>query len=239
MGCPWGACEYLSSMPYSPQPAIARMARPTHSKLLDPIEGLEFHEEKHRYRFKGQWINSSPTTVLGHDMDSYAKQKIEETRHIWQPRGNTLHSCLEQYLLGSAELDPGEYVDWWEPLKKCWLWEDAVVMGVELRLVDAKASLAGSTDFLLKTAKGSVVLGDLKTCATASATKSRKNADAQLGAYLKMLNQNYPGIYVDRCVTVVSGPGLCRVISSEPDVCSLAWEDALSKYNAVQDLLGF
>ena len=26
----------------------------------------------------------------------------------WEIRGNRLHSCLEQHLLGAAELDPGD-----------------------------------------------------------------------------------------------------------------------------------
>ncbi len=208
-------------------------------QLLDPIEGLEFHEEQHRYSYNGKWINTSPTTVLSYDMEPYAKKKIEETKHIWYPRGSCLHLCLEHYLLGSAELNPGEYAKWWNPLRDCWLWKDAIVMGVELRLVDPKASIAGSTDFLIRTAKGSVVLGDLKTCETERATKNRKPADEQLGAYLKMLNANYPQVHVDRCVTVVAGPGLCRVIPSEPDDCYAKWETALERYQANQDLLGF
>ena len=215
------------------------MGAPSTIQLLDPIQGLEFNEEKHRYRYNGKWIVSSPTGILSHDMPDYVKQKIESTRDTWEPRGNTIHSCLEQYLLGAAELDPGDYADWWEPLKQCWLWKDATVMGVELRLVDPKASIAGSTDFLIKTAKGAVVLGDLKTCSSESATKKRKGADEQLGAYLKMLNSNYSNVMVDKCVTVVSGPGLCRVIAAEPDDCSRKWDEALERYRAAQDLMGF
>jgi len=215
------------------------MGLPATIQLLNPIQGLEFNEEKHRYRYNGKWVTSSPTGILSHDMPDYVKHKIESTRNVWQPRGETLHSCLENYLLGAAELNPGDYADWWEPLKQCWLWQDATVMGVELRLVDKGNSIAGSTDFLVKTAKGAVVLGDLKTCSTESATKKRKGADEQLGAYLSMLNKNYPNVMVDKCVTVVSGPNLCRVIAAEPDECFSKWETALERYRASQDLMGF
>jgi hypothetical protein len=208
-------------------------------QLLEPIQGLEFNEEKHRYKYNGKWVTSSPTGILSHDMDPYVKKRIEQTRGQWEPRGRTLHACLEQYLLGAAELDPGDYADWWEPLKQCWLWKDATVMGVELRLVDPKGSIAGSTDFLIRTAKGSVVLGDLKTCSSMSAAKMRKGADEQLGAYLSMLNANYPDVVVDKCVTVISGPKVCTVLSAEPDECFKKWEAALERYQASRDLMGF
>ena len=208
-------------------------------QLLDPIKGLEFHERKHRYKYNGKWINASPTQILSHGMSDHARNTIMSSKHIWEPRGNTLHGCLEQYLLGAADLNPGDYGDWWSPLKDCWLWKDAVIMGVELRLVDPRLSLAGSCDFLIKTAKGSVVLGDLKTCSSESSAKNRKGADAQLGAYLGMLNQNYPDVFIDRCVTVVSGPGICRVISADPDDCTAAWDEAYGLWKAAEDLQPF
>ena len=215
------------------------MSLPARLQLLTPINGLEFHESKHRYKYKGKWMRSSPTGILSYGMDPHVIKVIQETKHLWEPRGRTLHLALEQYLLGAAELSAGDYADWWGPLRDCWLWKDATVMGVELRLVDESNSMAGSTDFLVKTSKGSVVLGDLKTCSTVSATKKRKGADAQLGAYLGMLNKNYPDVHVDKCVTVVSGPDLCRVIAAEPDDCFAAWQDALESWKAAEDLRGF
>ena len=64
-------------------------------QLLQPIEGLTFDETSHRYRFKGRWLHTSPTGVLSVGQDANAKKRIEETRHIWEPRGNTCHLWLD------------------------------------------------------------------------------------------------------------------------------------------------
>ena len=60
-------------------------------------------------------------------------------------------------------------------------------------------------------------LGDLKT---AHARQSaHKPATAQLGAYVKMLQQWQPKLMVTQCVTVVSGPERCKVIRENPEDC--------------------
>ena len=206
--------------------------------MLPPIEGLEFNEASHRYLWEGKWLPLSPTQILSIDLDDEAKQRIAETKDGpdgWEIRGNTLHGCLEQYLLGAAELDPGDFTEWWEPLRSCWLWEDAKVMGVELRMTDKKR-MGGSCDFLIKTLKGEVVLGDLKTVSSVKAAKARKSASAQMGFYLMMMQKCWPKVMVDKCCTVVSAPGLCRVIPEDPTDCWLAYEDAMSRYQAHMDI---
>ena len=208
--------------------------------LLQPIPGLEFDEQSHRYRFNGRWLNTSPTGVLSHDMNPQVKRYIEETKHIWEPRGNTVHQWLEHFLTGAAEIDPGDYQDWIDPLRDCWLWSNCTVLGSELRLVDEKRNMGGSVDFIIKTGKtGAVTIGDLKTVASKKAADQRKPADAQLGSYIRMFNQHYGHIFIEKAVTVVAAPGYCRVVTSDVNACSVAWEDAWSKYQAQQDLLGF
>ena len=205
--------------------------------MLPSVPGLVFDENAHRYKFKDRWLACSPTQILSFDMRPEVKEKIEATRSEWEPRGNTLHACLEQFLLGTADLNCDPYCEWWDALKACWLWDDAQVMGVELRMTD-KVNMGGSCDFLIK--KGdNVILGDLKTVATATAVDKRKPADAQLGAYLFMMSKCWPKQIVDKCVTVVSGPGKCRVITSDPTDCWVAWEDAYGRYKAHYDALGF
>ena len=44
----------------------------------------------------------------------------------------------------------------------------------------------------------SIVLGDLKTTSSVKATKARKPATEQLGAYLYLLSKSYPKICVDK-----------------------------------------
>ena len=117
--------------------------------MLEPIEGLVFDEAAHRYKYKDRWLALSPTQIISFDMRPEVKERIEETRHEWEPRGNTLHACLEQFLLGAAELNPEPYQDWWKSLRNCWLWTDAEILGVELRLTD-KVNMGGSCDFLIR-----------------------------------------------------------------------------------------
>ena len=210
--------------------------------MLPPLPELEFSEEAHKYRWDGQWLHLSPTQVLSYDLDDEAKQRIAETKEGpdgWEIRGNTLHNCLEQFLLGAADLNPGAFAEWWTPLRSCWLWEDAKILGVELRMTDKKR-MGGSCDFLIQIPDGSIVLGDLKTVSSEKACKARKPATAQLGAYLYLLSKSYPHVMVDKCVTVVSSPGKTRVITDDPTDCWLAWEDAMSKYQAHLDInVGF
>ena len=210
--------------------------------MLPPIPELSFDEESHRYQYDGKWLPLSPTQVLSFDLDEEAKQRINETKEGpdgWEIRGNTLHGCLEQFLLGAAELDPKQFSEWWQPLRECWLWKDATIMGVELRMTDKKR-IGGSCDFLIKQADGTIVLGDLKTVSSEKALKARKPATAQLGAYLYLLSKSYPKVMVDKCCTVVCGPGKTRVITDDPKDCWLAWEDAMSRYQAHLDInVGF
>ena len=210
--------------------------------MLPPIPELSFDDESHRYQYDGKWLGLSPTQVLSFDLDEEAKQRIQETKEGpdgWEIRGNTLHNCLEQFLLGAADLNPGAFEEWWKPLRSCWLWEDAKILGVELRMTDKKR-MGGSCDFLIQIPDGSIVLGDLKTVSSEKALKSRKPATAQLGAYLYLMSKSYPKVLVDKCVTVVAGPGKTKVITDDPTDCWLAWEDAMSRYQAHLDInVGF
>ena len=208
--------------------------------MLDPIPGLEFDEKAHRYRYNGRWLTTSPTGVLSVGMDPHVKRRIEETRHEWEPRGNHCHQWLEHFLTGAAELDPGEYGEWIEPLRNCWLFKDCEVLASELRLVDPKRNMGGSVDFIIKTGKtGAVTIGDLKTVGSKKAADQRKPADAQLGSYIRMFGLHYGHIFIEKAVTVVAAPGYCRVIPSDVNTCGCAWEDAWDRYQMQQKILGF
>ena len=203
--------------------------------MLDPIPGLTFHEEAHRYHLDGYgWLARSVTGVVGHDMTDKTRAHIDATKHIWLPRGLAGHKALEQHLLGQP-VDPDEtYQPWIDSLLAHGLWKDAEILAVEYRLYDRRKSLAGSFDFLLRTAKGSVVLGDLKTVETANAAKSRKPATVQLGSYCAMFLDHHPTITIDKCCTVVAGPGVTRLIAEEPSDCISAWVDCWDAYQLLQ-----
>ena len=67
-------------------------------------------EREHKYfcEKSNKWLKYSTTQVCN-ELDEKAKENIEHTRHIWQPRGETVHYCLEQKMLGSLDIDMGEY----------------------------------------------------------------------------------------------------------------------------------
>jgi len=207
--------------------------------LLPPIEGLHFDPTAHRYSFAGDWLPHSVTQIVS-DLTPEAKARIDATKdgpNGWAIRGNTVHGCLEAFLLGEAELNPGDFGDWVRPLLAHWLWKDCEVLAVEYRLVDPVKRVAGSFDALIRTAKGSTCLLDLKTVASAPAAKSRKPAEAQLGAYRSMLATHHPYLHVDKCLTVVAGPGCVELRTSDPDACCEAWVNAWERFSDEQDLL--
>jgi hypothetical protein len=144
---------------------------------------------------------------------------------------------LERYLLEEDKSDPGDYSEWVEPLLSCWLFRNCKVLAVEYRLSDPIRRVAGCFDFMIETERGTTVLGDLKTVGSALAAKRRKPATAQLGAYRSMLAAHHPLLSVDRCVTVVAGPGCCVVKSSDVNDCIAAWDKAWERFSAEHELM--
>lgn len=192
--------------------------------MLTPIEGLEFHEKLHKYRYNGRWLPFSVSRVVN-QASTEQQKRFEDTKHIWAPRGNAVHAYCEA-MLKSESPPKTDYDEWTAALEDCWLLRDSEVLAVEYRLCDKKKGVGGSFDFLVRSENGKIALGDLKTVGNETAVDKRKPATAQLGGYLAMLNDHHPSIYVDWCYTVVVGPGRCRLIQSEPDKCIGAWLDA-------------
>ena len=202
--------------------------------MLKPIDGLRFFEDIHRYTLNGSLLACSVTGVVGHNMSAKTRAYIDSTKHIWLPRGLAGHKALEQHLLGQP-VDPDEtYQPWIDSLLAHGIWKDAETLAVEYRLCDERKSLAGSFDFLIRTGKGAVILGDLKTVETANAANSRKPATEQLGAYAAMLIDHHPQLTIDKCCTVVAGPGITRVITQDPGECISAWIDCWDAYQLLQ-----
>ena len=196
----------------------------TDRKMLDPIDGLEFHSGLHRYRYQGRWLPFSVSKVTNR-VNPDQQRRFKETEHIWAPRGNAVHAFCEAMLLG-AELPATEYEEWTKALQNCWLLRDSEPLAVEYRLCDSRKGVGGSFDFLLRSPSGKVVLGDLKTVGNETAVDRRKPAKAQLGGYLAMLIDHHPLMTVDWCCTVVVGPNRCKILQDEPDECLMEWLDA-------------
>jgi len=220
---------------------------PPAGQLLPPIDGLDFDDRAHRYSFRGDWLPFSVTGVIS-DLSKAARKQIERTKDGpdgWELRGTTVHGILEQHLLGIASggmqgvVFEDRWAQWAEPLLDHWLFRDCRVLACEYRLCDPHKRVGGSFDFLVRTAQGQTILGDLKTVSSAAALKSRKPAAAQLGAYASMLCWWWPTITIDRCATLVSAPGECELKVQDPAECMAAWQDAWERHDAAERLRGF
>ena len=200
--------------------------------MLDPIPDLDFHAGLHRYRYKGRWLPFSVSRVTNKTTPEQAAQ-FERTKHVWAPRGNSVHAYCEA-MLTKQELPETEYSEWTQALEDCWLLRDSEVLAVEYRLCDSRKGVGGSFDFLLRSPDGKVVLGDLKTVGNETAVDRRKPATAQLGGYLAMLIDHYPSLTVDWCYTVVVGPSRCKLLRNDPDECLTAWLEAWEAFKLTE-----
>ena len=201
--------------------------------MIKKIAGLSFFPEWHRYRYKAEWLARSVTGVLGAKLAPEALANImrfKDGPEGWAARGEQVHGALESYLKGEQLEFAERWADWVDPIIECEIFKDAQVIATEYRLCDARKSIGGSFDFLLKTSTGEIVLGDLKTVGSKSRARNREPATEQLGAYLAMLIDHHPALHVDKCVTVVSGPKECRVIRQNPDECVEPWLDSWDRY---------
>lgn len=204
------------------------------SSKLPPIEGLEFFDDLHRYRYNGRWLPFSVSRIAS-PSDPAAERRFEQTRHIWEPRGNAVHQYCETLLKGGI-LWKDEFKDWTDELDDCWLLTESEAVAVEYRLCDARKGVGGSFDFLVRTSNDKLVLGDLKTVGSDKAVSQRQPAKAQLGGYLAMLIDHHPRLSIDSCYTLVSGPGRYRLIKSDPDECLMEWLGAWDAFKLAQDL---
>lgn len=191
--------------------------------------------------YKAEWLARTVTGVVGAKLSPDALANImryKDGPKGWAARGQQIHNALEGYLKGEPIEFAEHWTDWIDPMLDCELFRDAKVIATEYRLCDAKKSMGGSFDFLLKTSTGEIVLGDLKTVGSKSKARTRGPATDQLGGYLAMLIDHHPAVHVNKCVTVVAGPNECRVIREDPDDCIEAWLDSWDRYKFEQEELG-
>ena len=148
--------------------------------MLPPIPGLEFHEENHRYRYQDRWLTWSVSRIAS-PLDRRSQAYINSTKHIWEPRGNTVHAALESILKKEQIVDAGEYGQWVNAMQQSWLLQGCEVLASEYSVCDPKRLIGGQLDFILRTSKGTLVLGDLKTVQTVEAVDRRKPAESTAG----------------------------------------------------------
>ena len=225
-------------------------------ELLKPLP-INRDEETHKYLNleTNQWLSYS-TTEFCNELTEEAKENIEAYRYIWQPRGETVHECLQEKMLGSTEIDPKDYGEWVEPLLSHELFTHFEPMAVELMMSIPDKSVGGQLDLLgYDTKTKQVRLIDLKTKGNSKYDiKKRKKdglihledidmywkepylTDKQLGCYVEMLRLNY-NLVPDVCNTIWAYEGRCILNNEQPtERCEAAWQEAWTKFQAKQEL---
>ena len=214
-------------------------------------------EREHKYYCEksNKWLKYSTTQVCN-DLDEEAKQNIERLRHIWQPRGETVHYCLEQKMLGSLDIDMGEYEHIVKPLFNHYLFKHFIPMGVEYMMSNPDKDIGGQLDLigydyeteqirlLDSKTKGSTKSGFYKRerVGTHYIQEIDKywqepySTDKQLGCYVEMLKLNCD-IEPDVCNTIWAYPEVCIIGPNQPvDRCKLACQEAWENFEAKQEL---
>lgn len=174
----------------------------------------------------GHQFAVSCTQLLGRRKTPAAMAAIEASRHIWEPRGNTVHRALEDWLLGH-EPDCGDYADWVEPLLAHRCWAAVEVIGIECRMFDQPQDVAGTADVLVRYRDGTVGVWDLKT--KQAKGSSRQDVRPQLGFATRVLCDWYK-LQPSRNAVIWAYPGETRIESHDADECHLAWQDAYESY---------
>jgi len=207
---------------------------------LKPLP-IVFDQDSHRYMWEptGEIFTHSVTGITGFDMDEKKKIAIQRTKHIWAPRGTTVHAAFESFLNRDKEHfieQPEEwdkYFDWISPLlQHRFISEDFQPIATEFTVCDRRNGIAGTFDaFGYDKRTDKYVLVDLKTQSNKNA--NAYNTDEQLGAYAAMLSST--GVRIDECRTIWCRPEK-TVVGEYQDVsaCISAWVDKLDIWRMYQ-----
>ena len=225
-------------------------------ELLKPLPIVR-DEETHKYlnTETDEWLAYSTTGVCN-ELTEEAKENIEAYRYIWQPRGEKVHECLQEKMLGSNDIDMGDYEEIVAPLLDHYLFKHFEPMAVELMMSIPDKSVGGQLDLLgYDTETKQIRLLDLKTKGNTKSGfykreregtikipeidkywKEPYSTDKQLGSYVEMLKINY-NLVPDVCNTIWSYPEVCIVGANQPtERCEAAWQEAWTKFESKQEL---
>lgn len=199
---------------------------------LDPLP-LEHDPDTWTYRRSdtGHVFPVSITGIIGAvTLTDADRANIEAYRSNWEPRGNTVHQCLEAWLKTktrpSAD-DVADYADWVYPLIDHQIWQHCDVIASEHRVFDMRQNWAGTLDVVVKWHKGGYGVLDLKT---KSGTSSKKqDVRPQLGAGTRALIDHYI-LTMTRNLVLWSYPGEMRPDGFEAQACLDTWSELFDEY---------
>ena len=225
-------------------------------QLLKPLPICR-DEETHKYLNKetNEWLAYSTTEVCN-ELTEEAKENIEKYRYVWQPRGEKVHECLAESMLGNTNVDMGDYEEIVAPLLDHWLFANFEPLAIEHMMSIPDKSVGGQLDLLGRDTKTNQIrLIDLKTKSSCNyfMRKRKKDGllyiedldmywkepystDKQLGCYVEMLKLNYD-LRPDVCNTIWAFEGRCIMNIDQPtERCEAAWQKAWEKFESEQEL---
>jgi len=220
---------------------------PTPHPWLQPIAGLHRRDPEHRYWLGDVEFPVSVTGVTGVKSD-YAMDRIEATREVWAPRGNSCHLGLEVFLrlerhgndgadvYEMEELCAGPYADWIQPLITHERWSAINVIASEHPTCCLRRRVAGTFDLAYIDEQGRRILADLKSLGSESS--STYSTAAQLGGYMA-LEATWGNLY-DAGQTIWCRPGsttFSPLYSLQE--CRTAWAGAWATFKARASEPGF
>ena len=224
---------------------------PTPYPWLPPIPGLHRRDPEHRYWLGEVSFPVSVTGVLSVLKSDFAMDRIEATRDVWAPRGNSCHRALE--LMASSanlaaphnwgematelrELVAGPYADWIQPLITHDRWNQLQVIASERATACLRRKVAGTFDVAYIDEHGRRILADLKSLGSESS--STYSTAAQLGGYMA-LEATWGNVY-DAGQTIWARPG-STTFSPLYSVqeCRTAWAGAWATFKARASEPGF
>lgn len=158
------------------------------------------------------------------------RDNIEAYRHIWEPRGNTVHSCLESWLktkVRPSADEVGDFGDWVYPLIDHEVWQHCDVIGAEHRVYDMRQNWAGTLDVVVRWHKGGHGVLDLKTKSKPGSKK--QDVRPQLGAGSRALIDLYI-LSITRNLVLWAYPGEMQPEGFAVQDCLDAWTDLFDQY---------
>ena len=224
---------------------------PPIASWLPPIPGLH-RREGHRYWLDEVEFPVSVTGVLSVLKSDFAMDRIEATREVWSPRGNSCHRAQELMMLTTknaprtieqvrhdiAELGAlaiGPYSDWIQPLITHPRWSAIDVIASERPTCCLARRVAGTFDLAYIDEQGRRILADLKSLGENGSTYSTA---AQLGGYMA-LEATWGHLY-DAGQTIWCRPGQTTFspLYSRSE-CRTAWAGAWATWRTRQAEPGF
>lgn len=173
----------------------------------------------------------SITQVIGAvTLTASDRANIEAYRHSWEPRGNTVHACLESWLKTQVRPDAdavGAYGDWVYPLIDHSIWKHCDVIASELTVCDMRQDWAGTLDVIVRWHKGGHGIVDLKT--KSKPGSSKQDVRPQLGAGTRAVIDSYR-LNPTRNLALWAYPGEMTPEGFEPQECLDAWSDVFDQY---------